>query len=103
MNFVLKIMSYENQPGPSWPGIKVLDNTSDTWIVKVPVGSNCHAVSDDGCTHCCPSCAVVDGEERMLNVGGSMTMSAPKGNPRYKWVEIWYDDWETLAVKVRPC
>eukprot|EP01052_Picozoa_sp_SAG31_P086384 SAG31_NODE_47036_length_252_cov_0.549020_1_plen_83_part_11 len=26
-------------------------------------------------------------------------MSGPKGNPAYKWVEIWYDDWDTLKVK----
>ena len=28
-----------------------------------------------------------------------MTMSGPKGNPAYKWVEVWYDDWDTLKVK----
>ena len=28
-----------------------------------------------------------------------MTMSGPKGNPAYKWVEVWYDDWDALKVK----
>lgn len=98
-----QLLACSNSSG-SWPepgpptAVKVLDKTSSTWIIKVPAGSSCAAVSDEGCVHCCPACTTIKGRE-VFEVGGSMTMSAPKGNPRYKWVEVWMDDWETLAIK----
>ena len=92
-------------------------------VIKVPAG-NCRAISDT-CKSCCSSCS--GGEHDRLRTtimilaalrvhtdghmcvcvagngpfitGGSMTMSGPKGNPAYKWVEVWYDDWDTLKVK----
>ena len=84
------------EPGPP-TAIKILDNVSHTWIIKVPAGSGCSAMSDD-CDHCCPACTTIKGK-KVFEVGGAMRMSAPVGNPRYKWVEVWMDDWETLAVK----
>jgi hypothetical protein len=64
------------EPGPPGP-VRTLDKASTTWMLKVPAG-NCHALSDDNCGHCCPSCGGVN--HSLFTTGGAMTMSKPPNN-----------------------
>eukprot|EP01043_Picozoa_sp_COSAG02_P057940 COSAG02_NODE_7124_length_3170_cov_2.440899_2_plen_135_part_00 len=39
--------------------------------------------------NCCPACATIKGP-KVFEVGGSMTMNAPKGNPRYEYLVVYH-------------